>query len=390
MASGEPDLRAVQQLIAQIYDAALHPAAWEDALVGLRDHLQADSAAILLHDLPRRASLFWDTVGLDARTLDPYFEYYAFREPSFLFRLGRPEGEPTASHLVMPDAEFAETEFYRDYLRRLGLFYTAGAQVLREDDNLGTFGVQRARRHGPFDGDALRTIALIAPHVRRALQIRRRVARETLARQSLLTLLEALPTGVVLLNARGRAAFVNDRAEAILAAESGLAITLEGIVATDPKIDAKLQRCVADAVATGAGRSLGAGGAVRLSGADGSASCQVLVTPLRVERSRMDFGTESICAALFLQLAGPSPDLALPLLQELFALTPAEARVAAGLVQGRSPEEIAADGEITRHTVRSQLSSLYNKLGVHRQAEVVQRVLSSPAVLVPPDDDPQR
>ena len=51
--------------------------------------------------------------------------------------------------------------------------------------------------------------------------------------------------------------------------------------------------------------------------------------------------------------------------------TPAEARVARGLVAGKTLEEIANDQSVSRNTVRTHLRGVMEKTGCNRQAEVV-------------------
>jgi DNA-binding CsgD family transcriptional regulator len=59
------------------------------------------------------------------------------------------------------------------------------------------------------------------------------------------------------------------------------------------------------------------------------------------------------------------------LVQSLFDLTPAEARVARSLSAGETVEKIASIGGVSLNTVRSQLRCVLEKTGCHRQAEVV-------------------
>ena len=59
------------------------------------------------------------------------------------------------------------------------------------------------------------------------------------------------------------------------------------------------------------------------------------------------------------------------LIQSLFDLTAAEARVARGLVTGDTLPEIAAAGGVSHETVRSQLRGALAKTGLHRQTELV-------------------
>jgi DNA-binding CsgD family transcriptional regulator len=59
------------------------------------------------------------------------------------------------------------------------------------------------------------------------------------------------------------------------------------------------------------------------------------------------------------------------LVQSLFDLTPAEARVARGLSAGETLEEIASTGGVSRNTIRTQLRGALEKTGCRRQVEVV-------------------
>jgi DNA-binding CsgD family transcriptional regulator len=69
------------------------------------------------------------------------------------------------------------------------------------------------------------------------------------------------------------------------------------------------------------------------------------------------------------------------LVQSLFDLTPAEARVARDLTTGQTVEEIATSGSVSIATVRSQVRGIMEKIGCRRQAEVV-ALLSG--IAVPP------
>ena len=59
------------------------------------------------------------------------------------------------------------------------------------------------------------------------------------------------------------------------------------------------------------------------------------------------------------------------LVQSLFDLTPAEARVARGLASGKTTEDIASDSGVALSTVRTQMRSVLEKTGCARQVDVV-------------------
>ncbi len=71
--------------------------------------------------------------------------------------------------------------------------------------------------------------------------------------------------------------------------------------------------------------------------------------------------------------------LAPPVLQALYGLTAAEARLALGLAQGRGLDEMAAALGLSRHTVRTQLKQVFAKSGTRRQPELVRLLLTGPA-----------
>jgi len=68
------------------------------------------------------------------------------------------------------------------------------------------------------------------------------------------------------------------------------------------------------------------------------------------------------------------------LLSTTFDLTPAEARLAAMIVNGRSTEECARELNVKMSTVRSQLLSVFAKTGATGQADLVRLILSASSI----------
>jgi DNA-binding CsgD family transcriptional regulator len=66
-----------------------------------------------------------------------------------------------------------------------------------------------------------------------------------------------------------------------------------------------------------------------------------------------------------------SPQPSVATLQNMFSLTPSEARLALRIGAGETPSEIAENGTASLATVRSQLASIFAKTQTRRQAELV-------------------
>lgn len=56
------------------------------------------------------------------------------------------------------------------------------------------------------------------------------------------------------------------------------------------------------------------------------------------------------------------------------ALSPRELEVLGHIAEGRSPKEVASRMHLSTHTVRNHVRSIYTKLGVHSQLELVRRI----------------
>jgi len=129
-----------------------------------------------------------------------------------------------------------------------------------------------------------------------------------------------------------------------------------------------------------------------VQGADGSTLHSVwfnsaLLDPQgRVESlmSQVENVTERVMAAKQLWPEAPQASIAhlldrsdlMSKICSTLKLTPAEARVAVLLTEGHPLKRIAQMTHLSIHTVRSQVKSALNKLALHRQVDLVRRVMS--------------
>jgi DNA-binding CsgD family transcriptional regulator len=77
-----------------------------------------------------------------------------------------------------------------------------------------------------------------------------------------------------------------------------------------------------------------------------------------------------VCGILIVSPLKPRPAPSPQILQRLFGLSPAEARVASGIAGRQTIETIAGDFGVSRETVRSQLKIVLAKTGAKRQLDL--------------------
>jgi DNA-binding CsgD family transcriptional regulator len=92
------------------------------------------------------------------------------------------------------------------------------------------------------------------------------------------------------------------------------------------------------------------------------------VIPIRL--SARDIFARSAAALVLTPVTLPQA-LPVELVQSLFDLTPAEARVARSLASGLTVDDIAAAGGVSPNTTRTHVRGVLEKTGCSRQSEVV-------------------
>ena len=102
--------------------------------------------------------------------------------------------------------------------------------------------------------------------------------------------------------------------------------------------------------------------------ADAEGMMVVHVIPIRL--SARDIFVR--CAAVLVLTPVTMPDAPpVELIQSLFDLTPAEARVARSIASGRTVDDIASDSSVSSNTIRTHVRGLLEKTGCTRQTDVV-------------------
>src|SRR6185437_7745035 len=84
-------------------------------------------------------------------------------------------GSIVVSHDIISDRELENTEFYRDFIRKTGVFYLIGSVVPVSYEEVGVIGIHRPGASGAYDDRDKCLAAQFLPHLQKALQLRRRL-----------------------------------------------------------------------------------------------------------------------------------------------------------------------------------------------------------------------
>ncbi len=369
----------ILDLIGAVYDAALDETLWPGLAPRIAHTFDSASAQIQVRHLEAgRVERLALTDNYKGHDLQAYESYYAARDVWVARAAALGMSGVVASKDLISDAEFERTEIYRDWARSLGIFYVLGAVFRISDDRLGVLGIHRPRAGGGYDDEAKARASRFLPHLKRALEIRQRLAGPAIARAVALDALERSGTATLVASGDGRLLYANRRAEELLRTGDVVLVVVGRLTARDHEAAARLSALIRTSAATAGGVGSSSGGALSIARGE-RLPLTVLVAPFRPARD--GFGAPLPAAIVFLRdPESPNPrNLAL---QGLFGLTAAEATLAAGLADGKGVEGLAMQLGISLNTARTHLKNIFAKTGTNRHAQLVALILGSVAVLM--------
>ncbi|HEX6979330.1 MAG TPA: helix-turn-helix transcriptional regulator [Alphaproteobacteria bacterium] len=358
------------RLIDLIYDAAFDADVWPDVLRAVAEATGGTNVILLTWpDFADANCGDWRAHEIDPCMFGPYRDYYgrldiaerAYKE--WLRRTGRRSGvfnfdAPEFQRLLSRE-EFVGSAIYNEFWAPQGFGGLAGIGVAPEprlEMPQIYLSIFRRPHDDAFSAATTQTLQTLAPHLRRALHLQARLAQHARTAEGALAALDRLTVGVALLDDAGRVVHLNAAAERIVRQGDGLAV-VEGCLKAPGRCDRPLQAALAAPK----------GAAFALQRPSGLRDYLIVVTPARGDALAM--GRHRPAKIVFITDSETRPVLREELLRQLWRLTAAEARVAASLLDGLSPKEIADRDAVSEATVRTQIRAILAKTGTTRQAD---------------------
>ncbi len=222
-------------------------------------------------------------------------------------------------------------------------------------------------------------LALLVPHIARAIEVQRPFQLLLRRFSGVLSALDRLGIGVLVLREQGEVVIANHEAERILDANDGLGRCAQSrIAAADPAADARLRAAVRRAGRAARLEESASCTTIELSRRSASEPYLVDVAPLRDHGSEMG----AAFSGVLLTLIDPEHREMVSIhgLARSYSLTPIETLVCRMLAQGLTLRQIAESRGVSLDTVKSQSRAIYAKTHTRNRRELVRRALS----IVPP------
>lgn len=348
-------------LIDHIYEAGMSFERWPDAL-----NLMADLFGV------REASLGTESADgipwLLAPRTDPafmqlYAEAYHPLNDVYHEVIRRGVGALATDTMLAPREDLAKSAFHNEWSAPQG-YHTKLGGVLLAGDGWRTVFMLTDREE--FSLDDLRLLQAFTPHLKRAVQMNVRLAQADLASHASAQLLEQMPAAAFLVDGGARVLFANADAERLVQADRGLRLVHGTLSVERPADEVRLRGLIA------AGTPSPDDEVLVLHQAGGP-PLQLQVMPVRGDTPLL---APTLAAAILFDVSRRPPANPAERLRAKYGFTSAEAAFALEIARGDGKQAAAERRGVSFATARTHLSRIFEKTGVHRQAELVRLMMA--------------
>src|SRR6266851_2139543 len=362
-------------VVDSVYDAALNPMLWSEALARMAAFIGGQPGALAATDLIGKFVKAGHHVGPDLQYMQMQAEAYGEFDPLTTMRLveiGQFEGLPGLHD------ECRNKGTFRPEWAPQGDVAGAGLETAQSFEFLGGLRNEaRDKANFTIDDDMRRRMSLVAPHARRAVLIGKAIDQKANEDAAFADILDTLSAGLFLIDIDGQIVHANAAGREILDADDFLGLNDGHLVARDT-----INGTSTDLFAHGCDLQIGSKGiALPLIARDGE--CHVAhVLPLGAGTGHRPGGPRTVAAAVFVFKATLETPSSPDVIRRAYQLTPAELRVLLAIVNVGGIPEVATALGVSDSTIKTHVRRLFDKTGAGRQADLVKLVAGFSTPLV--------
>jgi len=368
--------KGLNALLDALYYAPYEASGWQEFLNRMVSLSGSRSARILVMNKDADQVFNGVQVNTDASAHKAFVEHYVNLCPWRPGLASLPPGKFYSSFLdgICDQKTFYRSEFFNDWARGLDIHHGASGTVWQHEGQTIQMFMQRTGGQGHFTRDETNAFNALTPHIRRALRLeamihQRKQQQDYLEQQGRFS-------SMLLLNARKEVVYASESAWEMLRAEPSLRMHARKLRLQDKAAQDLLDRLLVASFDDSHVHTPVTGGVVPVW-RYGRTPLLMQVMPLHPDA---DSGLMPVPAhvAIYLVDGEQQSQMDLGKLASLLDLTPAEARVAARVAQGEKPADIAASGNVSLYTIRSQIKSIFIKTDITSQAQLTKLVRALP------------
>jgi DNA-binding CsgD family transcriptional regulator/PAS domain-containing protein len=347
-------------LLPDIYNAALRPEAWSAVMRSLSQLTGAIGGGYVVLSKRTNRVINADGVGISAGVAENYVQHYWKSDPYWRVMHRAAKQWLPLSRLIA-EIDLSRNEWYNDFVRKLGVRELTVLKLAETSGLIACIGLQYA-------GQLTRQAAEILDQLKEPLGQAGLIDMEMRSRgwqaEIAGNVVEQLSVGVIVINDHGRVVEMNPVAERIVARHEGIGLRQSRVVLGRAFEAAKFEGHLAGVLSGEC--SLRKAARMLVGRPAGKRPYSLTLVPSTSYPGSL--GRTYVIVLISDPEAGIPTE---PELADLFGLSPAESRLAIALAEGKKLPEIAAEAGVKMTTLRTQMQSIFRKVGVERQSDLL-------------------
>jgi DNA-binding CsgD family transcriptional regulator len=328
------------------------------------------NAMIYCSDDNKNRVIEFEQTAYEMNQMDDYKVYYHTNDPWGKLWNKVPLDHAYPNFDVVDIQDFKKSEFYADFWKNLGFLHTCGGVFLRDESFFGIACFQLYGSSSKYPKYSVERLQLLMPHFRRALQVQHRITSHATQKQTLENTIEQLPYGAILIRSNLKVASCNKKAGHILEKGYPLSLIDNKLFCRNNRVNETLQRIIKEYISNPVESKEQE---ILIPNKD-SGFYLLYLYPFRTNDSLHDEAIAKVSLAIFIIDSKniPVPDASF--INSVLGISPVESVIAKGLIEGKNPEILANERNVSINTVRSQIKSIFRKTKTNSKSVLINKI----------------
>ncbi|MFW2405686.1 MAG: helix-turn-helix transcriptional regulator [Gammaproteobacteria bacterium] len=364
-------------LVAQAYEAACDTAGMASFVEHTAEYFGAQQSAITIAPNKRPDVFLPITHGISTEAVTALFEARESSGTLFANLVQVPTGQTISMDGYSRPELVGHQLTRRSSDANLESVNVLAGVVVADDNNRCDLLLFRDESQGEFSPSEHEALRELMSYLRRAIDLNKRFVKMFVEHRTAISVINNAPRSIMILDQLGQITYRNNAAMVLLEKDDGIRLDQERFSIHDPDAKAEVDRFLemarhSDNPDLDSQRLM-----IVVPRRSGQAPFKLVMYRLPFDRQQAALDESQSLAVALVYDPSTMDQLNEGLLEKFYNLTGAETALAQTLFEGRALPDAAADLGISVNTARTQLRSIFKKVGVHSQAALLQEFAKS-------------
>jgi len=354
----------VSDYIQRIYQAVLNPGSIYEIVNDLRRSIDAPYGAFQLENIHTHQLGESFLIDYDDGAIETYADYYIERDPWTIevLKRGLINQGFQASHRLIPDKVYRETEFYQDWGKSNSVRHAVGSSFEIEKSQMLKVCFQRHSDQAEFDSEIEQFLNILHPHLQRFVQLSGVFNEYDCHQIDISKSFDYINRPVWIVNKNMSIVYYNSQADEWMKKSACFTKKQGKLSALDCQQNRAFKALVSKLT----------------NGKENLAnllSCNAMRINVGLSEQEESFwvspfsSTDSDSSLVLVVGRKPIPDA--EIIQKRHGLSKRQAQIAMLMLQGKGMQEVSNEMNISPNTVRNTLALCFKKLNIKNQSELI-------------------